>query len=93
VIRPHLTFVGTLLLAPVLAIIAVTSGDPWMWPGVAASAGLVATAAARSLLALRDENGGWRPRIPGMRMMAVTASVTVAASLLVVFSLVMAIIG
>jgi hypothetical protein len=93
VIRSHLVFVGTLLFSPVIAILAVTTGDPWMWPGVAVSGALLAGAATRSFLALRAKEPGARPAILRMRMMGVTATVAIASWVLVVVSLVVAIRG
>jgi hypothetical protein len=83
VVRTHLVFVVTLaVVGPVLAIAAVATGGRWAPAGVAAAAGLVAASAFASFLSLRRQPQG--ASALRMRMMGVTASVSVAAGILAI---------
>lgn len=85
--NPHLQFVLALVaVGPLLAMVGVSVSGAWGPVGVAAGAAVVAVTSWRSAMFSRTEHEVWR--LLRLRMMAVTITVSVAASLLTIGALV-----
>lgn len=84
-LHPHLLFLLALVVVgPLAAIAGMATGGPWAPFGIAIGAVLVAASAARSAGVLRGRPRGFLQ----MRMLGLTVTVALAATLLAIGALV-----